>query len=94
MLKQYPTCMILRVRMPISDDLSSRSFVTKIAKYEKVVDIPNSMTVLTELLPASLILLTKCQKLLLRVQKVDECSDTTCMSCMFSPGDSQYLIVY
>ena len=54
LLKQYPTCMILRVRMPISDDLSSRSFVTKIAKYEKVVDIPNSMTVLTELLPASL----------------------------------------
>ncbi|GAX29474.1 3,5-epimerase/4-reductase [Fistulifera solaris] len=54
LLKQYPTCMILRVRMPISDDLSSRSFVTKIAKYEKVVNIPNSMTVLTELLPASL----------------------------------------
>lgn len=56
MLKTYPTCLILRVRMPISDDLSHRSFVTKIAKYEKVVNIPNSMTVLHEMLPASLVM--------------------------------------
>lgn len=54
MLKCYPNCMILRVRMPISDDLIHRSFVTKIVKYEKVVNIPNSMTILTEMLPASM----------------------------------------
>ena len=47
---------VLRVRMPISDDLLARNFVTKITRYEKVVNIPNSMTVLTELLPASLAL--------------------------------------
>ena len=45
---------VLRVRMPISDDLSPRNFITKISKYEKVVDIPNSMTVLHALLPCSL----------------------------------------
>ena len=44
----------LRLRMPISDDLNSRSFVTKITKYERVVDVPNSMSVLSELLPVSL----------------------------------------
>jgi len=54
MLKCYPNVMILRVRMPISDDLIHRNFVTKIVKYERVVNIPNSMTVLTEMLPASL----------------------------------------
>lgn len=54
MLKVYPNCLILRVRMPISDDLFHRNFVTKIAKYERIVNIPNSMTVLTEMLPASL----------------------------------------
>jgi pheromone shutdown protein TraB len=37
---------------PIS--LSHRNFITKIVKYERVVNIPNSMTVLTEMLPASL----------------------------------------
>ena len=47
---------VLRVRMPISDDLSPRNFITKITRYAKVVDVPNSMTVLTELLPASLAL--------------------------------------
>jgi len=54
MLKCYPNTLILRVRMPISDDLIHRNFITKIAKYERIVNIPNSMTVLTEMLPASL----------------------------------------
>lgn len=55
-MKNYPNCLILRLRMPVSDDLHSRSFVTKISKYERVVDIPNSNTVLTDLLPASILL--------------------------------------
>lgn len=56
LLKNYPTTLTLRVRMPISDDLSPRNFITKIASYDRVVDIPNSMTVLTELLPISLVM--------------------------------------
>jgi 3,5-epimerase/4-reductase len=59
MLKCYPNCLILRVRMPVSDDLFHRNFVTKIVKYEKVVNIPNSMTILTEMLPASLAMAKK-----------------------------------
>jgi len=47
---------VLRLRMPISDDLSARNFITKIVKYERIVNIPNSMTCLTELLPISLTL--------------------------------------
>ncbi len=42
--------------MPVSDDLNPRNFVTKISKYERVVDIPNSNTILTDLLPASVLL--------------------------------------
>merc|ERR1712087_951216 len=58
-LRNYPNCLILRVRMPISDDLIHRNFVTKIVKYERVVNIPNSMTVLYEMLPASLAMTKK-----------------------------------
>jgi len=58
-LKCYPNCLILRVRMPISDDLFHRNFITKIVMYKKVVNIPNSMTVLTEMLPASLAMAKK-----------------------------------
>lgn len=42
--------------MPVSDDLHPRSFVTKITKYEHVVDIPNSNTILADLLPAAVLL--------------------------------------
>eukprot|EP00542_Grammatophora_oceanica_P010684 CAMPEP_0194041994 /NCGR_PEP_ID=MMETSP0009_2-20130614/13794_1 /TAXON_ID=210454 /ORGANISM="Grammatophora oceanica, Strain CCMP 410" /LENGTH=317 /DNA_ID=CAMNT_0038685669 /DNA_START=57 /DNA_END=1010 /DNA_ORIENTATION=- len=59
MLACYPNCMILRVRMPVSDDLIHRNFVTKIVKYERVVNIPNSMTILHEMLPASLAMAKK-----------------------------------
>lgn len=41
--------------MPISSDLSNpRNFITKISRYNKVVNIPNSMTVLDELLPVAI----------------------------------------
>jgi len=56
LLKHYPTTCTLRVRMPISDDLSHRNFVTKIVKYDRVVNIPNSMTTLTDMLPVSLVM--------------------------------------
>ncbi|KAI6247066.1 Bifunctional dTDP-4-dehydrorhamnose 3,5-epimerase/dTDP-4-dehydrorhamnose reductase [Erysiphe necator] len=55
-LKNYSNTLILRLRMPVSDDLHPRNFVTKISKYDRVVDIPNSNTVLYELLPASILL--------------------------------------
>lgn len=51
LITSYPNVLNLRLRMPISDDLHHRSFITKITKYERVVNIPNSMSVLYELLP-------------------------------------------
>ncbi len=42
----------VRIRMPITDEINARNFITKITNYPKVCSIPNSMTVLNELLPA------------------------------------------
>jgi 3,5-epimerase/4-reductase len=42
--------------MPVTYDLYPRNFVTKISKYECVVGVPNSNTILTDLLPASILL--------------------------------------
>ena len=41
----------VRIRMPITDELNPRNFITKITNYKKICSIPNSMTVLNELLP-------------------------------------------
>ncbi|GAA0147219.1 dehydratase [Lithospermum erythrorhizon] len=55
LLKEYDNVCTLRVRMPISSDLSNpRNFITKISCYNKVVNIPNSMTILDELMPISI----------------------------------------
>jgi 3,5-epimerase/4-reductase len=48
--------LVLRIRMPVSDTLHPRSFVTKISGYEHVVNIPNSHSILHDLLPCSVIL--------------------------------------
>lgn len=53
LLKSFPNVLTLRIRMPISDDLHERNFITKITRYQKIVDIPNSMSVLHDLLPIS-----------------------------------------
>lgn len=51
LLCTYPNVLNLRLRMPISDDLHPRNFITKITRYKKVVNIPNSMSILSDLLP-------------------------------------------
>ncbi len=55
-MKHYDNCLILRLRMPVSDDLHSRSFVTKLTRYDHVVNIPNSHSILADLLPAAILL--------------------------------------
>lgn len=54
LIRFYPNVLTLRVRMPISDDLHPRNFITKITKYARVVNIPNSMSILHDLLPIAL----------------------------------------
>jgi 3,5-epimerase/4-reductase len=41
----------VRIRMPITAIPSSRDFITKLLSYSKICSIPNSMTVLDDLLP-------------------------------------------
>jgi len=45
------TVLNVRIRMPITDEFNERNFIYKITHYEKICSIPNSMTVLNELLP-------------------------------------------
>jgi nucleoside-diphosphate-sugar epimerase len=49
----------LRIRMPIDDVNNSRNFITKITTYKKICSIPNSMTVLPELIPIAVDMLLK-----------------------------------
>lgn len=48
----FDDCVLnVRIRMPITDMHHPRNFITKITTYDKICSIPNSMTVLPELLP-------------------------------------------
>lgn len=51
LMKLYPETLNVRIRMPITAEPNERDFITKIVKYEKICSVPNSMTVLDELLP-------------------------------------------
>jgi dTDP-glucose 4,6-dehydratase len=53
------TVLNLRIRMPIVGEDNGRNFITKITNYEKICSIPNSMTVLPELLPMVLEMMKK-----------------------------------
>ena len=52
-MKNFKNTLNLRIRMPITDEIHHRNFITKISGFEKVCSIPNSMTVLDELIPLS-----------------------------------------
>jgi 3,5-epimerase/4-reductase len=51
LMHMFPKVLNVRIRMPITEDLNGRNFITKIITYKKVCSIKNSMTVLPELLP-------------------------------------------
>jgi 3,5-epimerase/4-reductase len=57
--RSYKHVLTLRFRMPISDDLNHRNFVTKITKYARVVNIPNSMTTLFDMLPIATLMINR-----------------------------------
>lgn len=50
----FKYALVLRLRLPIGDDLSGRSLITKLLGYKHLVDIPNSVSVLHNLLPIAI----------------------------------------
>jgi 3,5-epimerase/4-reductase len=58
MLSEFPVLQ-LRLRMPLDGKPGPRNFITKITKYEKVISIPNSISVLEDFLKASSELIEK-----------------------------------
>ena len=59
LMHTYDNVLNLRIRMPITGEKNSRNFITKITTYDKICSIPNSMTVLPELLPVVLDMMQK-----------------------------------
>jgi len=51
LLSYYHNICILRLRMPISNDMHPKSLITKIVNYKTVINIPNSMSVLEDVMP-------------------------------------------
>lgn len=51
LLKQFPVLQC-RLRMPLDSEKSPRNFITKITNYEKVINEPNSTTVIDDLITA------------------------------------------
>lgn len=52
LMKVYESsALTLRIRMPITGEKNPRNFITKITTYPYICSIPNSMTVLPEVLP-------------------------------------------
>lgn len=56
MLKEFPV-LVLRIRMPFDDSKNERSLITKISKYKRLLDVPNSLTYLPDFLHAAKILI-------------------------------------
>ena len=59
LMKMFDNVLNVRIRMPITDEIHPRNFITKITKYQKICSIHNSMSVLPELLP---IMIDMCEK--------------------------------
>lgn len=50
-MQRYEHTLHLRIRMPISREVSTRNFIDKLVSYPNICSIPNSMTVLDDMWP-------------------------------------------
>lgn len=80
-LRLFDNVLVLRLRMPISDDLNPRSFITKISRYDKVVNIPNSMTFLHDLLPVSIAMVERGLRGVYNFTNPGTLSHNECLDC-------------
>ncbi|CAF1040148.1 unnamed protein product, partial [Didymodactylos carnosus] len=51
LLNAFPHVINARIRMPVSDEPNPRDFISKILGYRKITSLPNSMTVMSDILP-------------------------------------------
>lgn len=54
MLACYPNVLVLRFGMPFSADCYPRNFIIKMTNYKKVINVPNSLSSLEDLLPIAI----------------------------------------
>lgn len=54
LLSSYSNVLNVRIRMPITYNSHPKDFITKISQFSKICSVPNSMTVLDDLLPVML----------------------------------------
>ena len=58
-MHHYKNVLNLRIRMPITSVDEPRNFISKIIRYSKICSVPNSMTVLDDMLPVMLDMMRK-----------------------------------
>ncbi len=50
-LKEIPRVCILRIRMPLSSRQHPKNLLTKLLNYKKILNVPNSVTIIEDLMP-------------------------------------------
>jgi dTDP-4-dehydrorhamnose reductase len=50
-LREYDNVCVLRIRIPIQGSSSPKNLIDKLLKYDKIVDIPNSVTIMEDFMP-------------------------------------------
>jgi dTDP-4-dehydrorhamnose reductase len=50
-LKEIPNVCILRIRMPLQGSESPKNLLNKLLKYDKILSVPNSVTVMEDFMP-------------------------------------------
>lgn len=57
-LKKFPV-LIIRLRMPVDGEPGERNLISKLARYTKIIDVENSVTIVDDLLAATIALIEK-----------------------------------
>ena len=92
-LKEFPNVLQLRVRIPITGKPHPKNLIDKLLKYKKIINIPNSCTVIEDFVPAAISLMKKKETGIFNMTNIGSMDHKSIMTMYKEIVDPKYQII-
>jgi dTDP-4-dehydrorhamnose reductase len=92
-LQEFPNVLQLRIRIPITGKPHPKNLIDKLLKYKKIINIPNSCTIIEDFVPAAIELIKKKETGIFNMTNIGAMDHKSIMTMYKEIVDPDYKII-